>query len=221
MAVAADSAHRLWGSLGGTMLGNALFGNHGGYNNAAPPVVVAGAGAGAAVVNSSGEVVQAGGQVVAVAPEHSYGIGSFILDVLMFALLVAVLIALALLAYKGYKMLRAYIKTERGESVNVKSQPIQPTEMFWLIQDAFSKADVTELKRVLGPDLVDEVTRDIQPVSISLSNVSHQVVLSTNQEISVHYTFFDKDTDEWVEQVWHYELHGGNWKLNGIEPVEG
>ena len=33
----------------------------------------------------------------------------------------------------------------------------------------------------------------------------------------IDYTFEDDGLQ--VDQVWHYELHDGTWKLNGIETV--
>jgi len=41
--------------------------------------------------------------------------------------------------------------------------------------------------------------------------------LSNPREFSIHYTF--EDDGEKVDQVFHYELHEGAWKLNGIETV--
>lgn len=195
------------GAFAGSMLGNMMFsGNRGGGTT----VVNNGGGTGG-VAASSGDGYTAGGPVV---QAKSYGIGDFILDVILFAVLVALLVGLAFLAYKGYKMIKAYVNKERGVT---GSQPFSPTAQFWVIQNAFASAEVALLKTILGPDLVDEATRDLQPSTLTLSKVSHEVVLNNAHEFSVHYTFVD-DGDT-VDQVWHYELHDGIWKLNGIETV--
>jgi len=197
----------LGGSLVGNMLGNSLFGNHGGYNNGG-------------YNNGNGYApnvqAQQGGQsgVAQVVVQKSYGVGDFIIDVILFALLVGLLVGLAFLAYKGYKMIRNYVNRERGV---VQAQPFSPTAQFWMIQKLFAAADVTALTALLGPDLVDEATANLTPSTLTLNKVSHEVVLNNPREFSVHYTFDDAGVT--VDQVWHYELHDGSWKLNGIETV--
>ena len=138
---------------------------------------------------------------------------SFIGDVIGFVILLAVLAGLAWLVYKGYKFIRNYINKERG----VSTQPFNPTQQFWRIQRAFAEADVTELRALLGPDVVDELTNGITASTLSLSNVSHEVRLENATEFSIWYKF--EDAGEEVNQVWHYEKFGKDWKLNGIENV--
>jgi hypothetical protein len=111
-------------------------------------------------------------------------------------------------------MVNAYVKRERGVG---PSQPFNPTQKFWEIQKAFAAADVEKLTALLGPDLVDEATANIVPNNITLSKVSHEIVLSNPREFSIHYTFEDDGAK--IDQVFHYELHEGAWKLNGIETV--
>ena len=198
----------LGGAFAGSVLGNMMFSG----NRSGGTVVNAGGGGyqngGAAV---AGDPYNAGGAVL---HAKSYGIGGFIWDVILFAILVALLVGLAFLAYKGFKMVKNYVNKERGV---VPTQPFHPTAQFWTIQHAFAKADPDVLKPLLGPDLVDEATRDLQPSTLTLSKVSHEVVLNNPRELSVHYTFEDDGAQ--VDQVWHYELHDGTWKLNGIETV--
>ena len=86
-----------------------------------------------------------------------------------------------------------------------------------MIQKLFAAADVQALTALLGPDLVDEATTNLTPSTLTLNKVSHEVVLNNPREFSVHYTFDDAGVT--VDQVWHYELHDGSWKLNGIETV--
>ena len=145
--------------------------------------------------------------------KSSYGIGSFILDVILFAVLIAVVVGLSVLLYKGFKMLRGYVDNERG----VDSNPFAPTERFWTIQKAFGAADKETLKSLLGPDMRDEVLNNITPCELNISKVSHEVRLLNNREFSVLYKFDDEGS--YVVQVWHYEKHDGEWKLNGIETI--
>lgn len=229
---AAPSGGGFWapfaGAMGGTLLGNALFGNnHGsgggttvinngtpGGGGAAAPVAAAGAGAVPGVADAGGWA--AGTPAMAAAPAKSYGIGSFIWDVLSIAFLIAVLVGLAFLAYKAFKMIRNYVNRERGVAA---TQPFAPTAKFWEIQNAFAAGDVATLKTLLGPDLVDEATRGLEPSEINLSRISHEIALQNPREFSVHYKFFDGNENTTVDQVWHYELHDGTWKLNGIETL--
>jgi len=215
------------GAMGGTLLGNALFGNNHGsgggttvINNGTPSAAAPAAVAGAVpAVDAAGQPIAGGwaaGAPAVAAPAKSYGIGSFIWDVLSFAFLLAVLAGLAFLGYKAYKMIRNYINRERGIA---PTQPFAPTAKFWEIQNAFAAADVATLKTLLGPDLVDEATRGLEPSEINLSHISHEVALQNPREFSVHYKFLDGAEDVWVDQVWHYELHDGTWKLNGIETI--
>jgi hypothetical protein len=140
--------------------------------------------------------------------------GKFILDVILFAILVAVVVGIIFLFYKGFKMIREYVNKERGVG---PSQPFSPTARFWEIQRAFANADVSFLRTLLGPDLVDEATNNLQPSTLALHNVSHEVRLNNPREFSVWYTF--EDAGDQVNQVWHYEKFGNEWLLNGIETV--
>jgi len=204
----------LGGSLAGNLLANSLFGNHG---SSGTTVVNNNGGGGGPVAqngpsaNGVGSLDQ-GSQSMPV--KKSYGIGDFIMDIILFALLIGVVVCIVWAFYKGYKMIRDYVNKERGTGTK---QPFSPTAQFWLIQNAFATADIALLKTLLGPDLVDEATRDLEASSLSLKNVSHEVVLDNASEFSVHYTFNDGDIV--IDQVWHYEQHAKSWKLNGIETV--
>lgn len=205
----------LGGSLAGNLLANSLFGNHG---SSGTTVVNNNGGGGGVPVAQNGPSANGsssfdqGSQSMPV--KKSYGIGDFIMDIILFALLIGVLVCIVWVFYKGYKMIRDYVNKERGTGTK---QPFSPTAQFWLIQNAFATADIALLKTLLGPDLVDEATRDLEASSLSLKNVSHEVVLDNASEFSVHYTFNDGDIV--VDQVWHYEQHAKSWKLNGIETV--
>jgi hypothetical protein len=207
----------LGGAVAGTLIGNALF-NHG--NNGGTTVVNNGSGGSNGSSSSSATgMVDQGGQGSQTQPmispqQSSYGSWGFTKDVISFAFLIAILVGLAWLFYKGFKMVSSYIKRERGD---VLTQPFSPTAKFWEIQKAFGAADIEKLKGLLGPDLVDELTMDAQPSELALHNVSHEIVLNNPREFSIHYTF--EDSGEVIDQVWHYELHNSSWKLNGIETV--
>ena len=210
----------LGGSFVGSAFGNMLFGGHGSHgggttviNNGTPSGGSSGGGgvSGASAITDSGGVYS----TQPVAPvTKSYTMWNFIGDLISFVILVALLVGIAWLFYKGYKMIRSYVNRERGVG---PSQPFSPTAKFWEIQRAFAAADLTALTGVLGPDLVDEATRDLVVTELTLRNVSHEVVLNNPREFSVHYTFVDGG--ETINQVWHYEKHESVWKLNGIENV--
>ena len=204
----------LGGSLAGNLLAHSLFGNHG---SSGTTVVNNNGGGGGPVAQNGpsangGSSFDQGSQSMPV--KKSYGIGDFIMDIILFALLIGVVVCIVWAFYKGYKMIRDYVNKERGTGTK---QPFSPTAQFWLIQNAFATADIELLKTLLGPDLVDEATRDLEASSLSLKNVSHEVVLDNASEFSVHYTFNDGDIV--LDQVWHYEQHAKSWKLNGIETV--
>jgi len=217
-------ASSLGGSLAGTVLGNALFGNHGSHgggttviNNGVPTggTVQSLPAASDGTVSGIGQSqVLPNGQTVQSQSSKGYTMWNFIGDVIAFAILVALVVGIAFLFYKGFKMVKNYINRERGVG---ESQPFSPTARFWEIQRAFAAADVALLKTLLGPDLVDEATQNLEPFTLTLSGVSHEVVLTTPREFSIHYTF--TDADETINQVWHYEKFGNVWQLNGIENV--
>jgi hypothetical protein len=207
------------GSLGGTIVGNALFGNHG--HSGGTTVI----NNGAAGVPSSGGTFQSSGPSVgsvdsqfnpggvSVQPKKEYTVWSFIADVFGFVIVIALLVGVAWLFYKGFQMVRNFINKERG----VSTHPFNPTQQFWTIQKAFASADVTALQTLLGPDIVDELTNGLAPSTLTLHNVSHEIRLSNNTEFSIWYKFEDDGAE--VNQVWHYEKFGKDWKLNGIENV--
>jgi len=201
----------LGGSLFGSMLGNAISRPSGGttvVNNGST-----------GMTSSSGQVLDPSGGYVQSGPvvqqqKESYSMGKLIIDVILFAILVALIVGIVYLFYKGFKMLKEYADRERGVG---PAQPFNPTKQFWTIQRAFAAADAALLTTLLGPDLVDEATSNLEVTELNLSKVSHQVVLSNKREFSVHYTFNDGSLV--IDQVWHYELHNGVWVLNGIETV--
>lgn len=204
------------GALGGTIVGNALFGNHGNgggttvINNGTPSNGTVTTGP--SVVDSNGQSVSNG--TVVVQQKESMGMGTIILNIILFAILVFVIFIVVFLFYRGFKLAKEYIDKERGVGPNM---PFQPTAQFWEIQKAFASADIDKLKTLLGPDMVDEMTANLQPSTISLHNVSHEVRLNTPREFSVWYKFEDDGAE--VNQVWHFEKFGSTWQLNGIENV--
>ena len=203
------------GAMGGTIVGNAIFGNH--SNGGGTTVINNGTPNGGTVqsVPSAGSVADSqfnpGG--VSTQSKKEYTVWSFIADIIGFVFVVAILLGVAWLFYKGFQLVRNFINKERG----VNTQPFNPTQQFWRIQRAFAEADVTELKVLLGPDVVDELTNGLTPSTLTLKNVSHEVRLENATEFSIWYKFEDGGVE--VNQVWHYEKFGKAWKLNGIENV--
>ena len=200
----------LGGSMLGTMLGNSL-------SRPANTTVVTGGGGqviSSANAQTPGEVqISSNPTTTTTVVKKEYTVWSFIADLFGFIIVVALLLGAAWLFYKGFQFVRDYVNKERG----VKNQPFNPTQQFWRIQRAFAEADVTELKVLLGPDVVDELTNDLQPQTLTLKNVSHEVRLENSLEFSIWYKF--EDNGEQINQVWHYERFGSQWKLNGIENV--
>ena len=208
------------GARTGTMVGNALFGNHGSsgggttvINNGTPSGSVSSSGVvsgSQAAVNSDGAIMSNSGNVQS---KKEYTVWSFIADVIGFVFVITILGLIAFGAYLAFKKIRSYVNKERG----VSDIPFQPTQRFWEIQKAFATADVTKLNTLLGPDIVDELTNGLEPQTLTLKNVSHEVRLANGTEFSIWYKF--EDNGEEVNQVWHYERFGSEWKLNGIENV--
>ena len=208
----------LGGSFAGNVLGNMLFNNHGHsggttvINNGGSGVPNSGAVAAGPGMSSADAQFNPG--VLPVQPKKEYTMWSFIGDAITFVILIAVLVGIVWVFYKGFQLVRGYINKERG----VSNIPFNPTQKFWEIQKAFSAADVKALNNLLGPDLVDELTNGLQASTLNLHNVSHEVRLANATEFSIWYKFEDDGAE--VNQVWHYEKFGGGiWKLNGIENV--
>jgi len=210
----------LGGSFAGTFLGNALFGHgsHGGgsttvINNGTPSAGSGSVSNGVVASGPSNGFDSGPGSSNFSQPKKEYTVWSFIADVFGFVIVVALLLGIAWLFYKGFQLVRNFINKERG----VSTQPFNPTQQFWTIQKAFAAADVATLNSLLGPDIVDELTNGLTPSTVTLHNVSHEVRLTNNTEFSIWYTF--EDAGQTVNQVWHYEKFGKDWKLNGIETV--
>jgi hypothetical protein len=204
------------GAMAGTVVGNALFGNRG-YGGGTT-VINNGTPGGGTVQSAPSAGSVADGQFnpggVSVQPKKEYGVWNFIADLIGFAFLLIVLVAFAWAVYTVYKLIRNYVNKERG----VSNIPFNPTQRFWEIQKAFAAADVSQLQNLLGPDIVDEMTRGLTASTLTLHNVSHEIRLANNTEFSIWYKFEDDGAE--VNQVWHYEKFGGGlWKLNGIENV--
>lgn len=199
------------GAMGGTIVGNALFGNH---SNSGTTVINNGTPSG----GSTGSVSQGPNgnfdNGYSQPAKKEYTVWSFIADLFGFVIVVALLLGVAWLFYKGFQLVRNYVNKERG----VSNIPFNPTQKFWEIQKAFASADVNALNNLLGPDVVDELTSGLQASTLTLHNVSHEIRLANNTEFSIWYKFEDDGAE--VNQVWHYEkFAGGLWKLNGIENV--
>lgn len=206
-------------SLGGSFLGSWIGSSIGNHNSSGGTTVInnggGSSGTAGAVGPSAGSIdsqFNPGG--VSVQPKKEYGVWSFIADLIGFVFVVAILLGIAWLLYKGFQMVRNYVNKERG----VSNIPFQPNQKFWEIQKAFAAADVDALQNLLGPDVIDELTNGLTPSTLTLHNVSHEVRLANNTEFSIWYRFEDDGAE--VNQVWHYEKFGGGlWKLNGIENV--
>ena len=200
----------LGGSMLGTMLGNSI---------SRPTNTTVVTGGGGQVISSAqaqtpGEVqITSNPSTTTTVVKKEYSVWSFIADLFGFIIVVALLLGVAWLFYKGFQLVRDYVNKERG----VSNIPFQPTQKFWEIQKAFAAADETALKKLLGPDVVDELTSELEPQTLTLKNVSHEVRLANNTEFSIWYKF--EDDGKLVNQVWHYERFGSEWKLNGIENV--
>lgn len=205
----------LGGAVVGTAIGSMLFGNHsngGGttvINNGAP---VAG-GASSAV---PGVVADQGGVVpmVGYQQQPTYGIWGFIKDVLGFGVLIALIGGIGFMVYKLIKKWKNKLNVASGFT---KVDPVAPMEQFWKIQRAFADADTTALNQLIGPAMIDEVTGITERTVLSITQASYNVLLNNAREFSVHYTFSDEGIR--INQVWHYELINGSWKLNGLENI--
>ena len=209
----------LGGSFIGSSLSNMLTNNHGsgggttvinntagGTNSATSPTSLP---SGATTyVDQNGVVTTQPYQ------QKSYGLWDFIKDVFLFGVLVSLIGGMIFMFYQGFKKLKAYWNRERGVT---PVQPINPTQMFWRIQQMHAEGSLAGLTDLLGPDIIDELTQNLQPYTLQLSKVSHEVLRSNNREFSVHYTFYEDDTE--LDQVWHYELIDGKWRLNGLENI--
>lgn len=204
----------LGGSFVGSALGNMIFGgNHGSSGTTVINNGGGGSVGGSASPNAGQPALNSDGFTPGIAQTYKkeYTVWNFIGDVIGFTLLLALLGVLVWAIYKGIRAIINYIKKEHG----VSNIPFNPTQRFWEIQRAFASADVESLQSLLGPDVVDELTSNLQPQQLTLYSVSHEVRLQNSREFSIWYKFLDGTED--VNQVWHYEKFGKEWKLNGIE----
>lgn len=208
----------LGGSFIGSTLSNMISGNHG--SNGGTTVINNGGGSNTGAVPTPAATgtttyVDQNGVVTSQPYQHkSYGLWDFIKDVFLFGVLIALIGGMIFVFYNGFKKLKEYWNRERGVA---PTQPFNPTQMFWKIQQMHAEGSVSGLNELLGPDIIDELTNNLQPYTLMLSRVSHEVVLSNKNEFSVHYTFYEDD--QRLDQVWHYELFGSDWRLNGIENI--
>lgn len=205
----------LGGSLVGSALGNMLFGNHGGGSTT---VINNGSGGGAAP-SSTGVSSESGGnftQYGSPVPQKSYGLFDFLIDVFLFTILVGFIV---MLAYFGKKMFDYFKKRKTVNQALKTTKPLDISGTFWNVQKAFAEADIASLKSMVGPSMMAELS-DIEPTHVSIDRLSYEVIHSKDLEMSVEYEFVDTtDGVMNVEQVWHFEVIDGSWKVVGIENV--
>jgi hypothetical protein len=214
----------LGGSFVGSALGNMIFGgNHGSsggttvINNGVAPA--AGSAAPSASVANGMTPIDGSIQHAPVTiSAKKYGVMDFIIDVLMFMLLIGFLV---MIAYAGKKMFD-YIKNRVKTNREISNAPIlNRGEMFWEVQQAFAEADLTKLNTLVGPDIMAELSRSkLEPSVVSIKQLSYETIHDTGLEKSVSYEFMDDAAgNQVIDQVWHYELLNGSWKVVGIENV--
>ena len=205
----------LGGAVVGTAIGSMLFGNHnngGGttvINNGAPV-----AGTSASSVAPGSAVDQGGIVPMSSYQPQPYGVWGFIKDVLGFGVLIALIGGIGFILHKLLNKWKNKFSVSHGYIV---PDPIDPMGQFWKIQQAFADADIATLGQLIGPAMVNEVNTVTERTKLTITQASYDVLLSNNHEFSVHYTF--SDDGQRINQVWHYELIGGTWKLNGLENI--
>lgn len=208
-------ASSLGGSLIGSMLGNAI-------SKPSTPVVVnnnGGTTGGHATASSATTSVDHVGNTVYQQPTQSSGIGFW-----------TVLLLILVTGGIGYGIWYLYTQHQK-EKVSMKRStnsyetqmypvedeyPLQPLQRFKDIQKAFSESDTYTLGKYVGSALFGEVLSTSDPENKSdIYGVSYNVILHNSREFSVKYVF--NDGADHCQQLWHYELEGGQWKLQGIE----
>jgi hypothetical protein len=63
-----------------------------------------------------------------------------------------------------------------------------------------------------------EITSWLTPSESEIENMSYITILENRTEISVRYDFTCDGVD--AAQVWHFELEGDEWVLNGLENLD-
>lgn len=89
---------------------------------------------------------------------------------------------------------------------------------FWSIQRAFMSADTAAMETLLGSGMKHEITSGLTPSESEIENMSYITILENHTEISVRYDFTCDGVD--AAQVWHFELEGDEWVLNGLENLD-
>ena len=207
----------LGGSMAGTMLGNALSTPH----TSAPVVVNSGAVAPIGAVSTPTPAYPIGGGVApvftqpqAVYSTHSTSFFGFLFNLSLMFLWVGAMIVFCVWAWRKYK------QWQKKEEINMElSVPFSPVGKFVEIQRAYADNNKELLREMLGYDLVHTID-EIEAVSTySIRNISYEVVDVTPSVVSIHYKAYDFVDKKDIDEVWHYILIGGVWKLNGVEAV--
>ena len=222
-AVGGSFVGSLGGSLVGSMLGNAI-------SRPQQPAY-------ATTTSQQVPVPQQAAGVVAYQNTSSYGLFSLLSDLLLLAFLVF----LIYLAYKWYskrnkdeasKLVRVVkekynkaedtitsFNTSKTSLTSVPEASLEQFEMFTKIQTAFSTHDRVALSSMLTKAMLDQVTFEGMPSLASFKNIQAQELDNWKFAKSIRYKALDLETNEQLDEVWHFKLENNQWMLEGIEQV--
>ncbi|KAF1042601.1 MAG: hypothetical protein GAK35_02648 [Herbaspirillum frisingense] len=213
-AAAPSSGGTFLSSFGGSFLGSMLGSNLGSH------------GGGSTVVNNNGGVPASAGAAgndggySGAASSYAQASGESTLSRVFAWILGAAVVAAGLVALTlGLVHLRRRQKAaEEAAQEEADRMPFSPVGLFNQLQRAFAGKDEPALRRLLGPDMVDQLLANLpEEKSVEkLANITSEVLDRSPNVISVHFTADDLADNTKLNEVWHFRRFGTAWQLNGI-----
>lgn len=194
----------------GSMIGNALTAPHG------ATTVVTGSGvAGAPIVAAP---VASPGLVAPIQQAYVPAYSSF--SFLNFFLFLLMLCGVGILVYLLFNFIKQKKETQQVAD-DLEKAPFNYIVKFFDIQKADAARDKEKLLNMLTQDMAVQVLSNMpeEPEKCAFSGVSSEAIHRTDREVSVRYRAYDLIDSEYLDEVWHFEKEGSNWKLAGIEEV--
>lgn len=201
------------GGFVGSALGNIMTTPH------APAVVATPAGiggpAGAGAVAAAPAAVAPQGVAYAAAPQGRSWTG-YIFDAIFFIIAACMLAGLIYLIYRTVTRMRQAKMVEDHTSL-----PFAPAAVFMSVQRAFAGRDEQALRRLLGPNIIDQAMADLpeEPHQCTVRDIKFEVVDVSGSVISIEFSAVDTQHDTKLRELWHFVKSDGVWKLDGVEDL--
>lgn len=218
------------GGLVGSMLGNAISGNHGGgttvVNNGGP-----GGPSGSSGGSLDPSIQPAAGALAAAAPTSAHAASpvmsswSWAWEILGAIFLIAILVSAAIIGYRLVKRLRKSAAEEKWRERMSKlvndPLPFGPVARFHAVQDAYFSGSPDPLRDLLGPNMLAQALKSapLEPRETSFASISYEVADRSENMISIHFRGHDLLDDTQINELWHFAKIDDQWLLEGIDQV--